>query len=121
MAEHLVPLGMLVVVAGLLCVAARRAPGRWLDWVAAAIALAIARVLGFGISIGWRNGLVGPLLCERSLLSGCCVVSRNPALARLVPSSVPRAYALLIRPAVVGLIVGLVCRMDFHVLARLPF
>src|SRR2546426_2799271 len=41
MAEHLVPLGMLVVVAGLLCVAARRAPGRWLDWVAAAIALAI--------------------------------------------------------------------------------
>src|SRR3989442_6028386 len=41
MAEHLVPLGMLVVVAGLLCVAARRAPGRWLDWVAATIALAI--------------------------------------------------------------------------------
>jgi hypothetical integral membrane protein (TIGR02206 family) len=41
MAEHLVPLGVLVVVAGLLCVAARRAPGRWLDWVAAAIALVI--------------------------------------------------------------------------------
>src|SRR5438128_2037362 len=41
MAEHLVPLGVLVVVAGLLCVAARRAPGRWLDWVAAAIAVAI--------------------------------------------------------------------------------
>jgi len=36
-----VPLGMLVVVAGLLCFAARRAPGRWLDWVAATIALAI--------------------------------------------------------------------------------
>jgi len=36
-----VPLGMLVVVAGVLCVAVRRAPGRWLDWVAAAIALAI--------------------------------------------------------------------------------
>ena len=35
------PLGMLVVVAGVLCVAVRRAPGRWLDWVAAAIALAI--------------------------------------------------------------------------------
>ena len=35
------PLGMLVVVAGLLCFAARRAPGRWLDWVAATIALAI--------------------------------------------------------------------------------
>src|SRR5256886_10464924 len=32
---------MLVVVAGVLCVAVRRAPGRWLDWVAAAIALAI--------------------------------------------------------------------------------
>src|SRR2546425_13135551 len=41
MAEHLVPLGVLVVVAGLLCFAARRAPGRWLDWVAATIALAI--------------------------------------------------------------------------------
>src|SRR2546422_5491364 len=41
MAEHLVPLGMLVVVAGLLCVAARRAPGRWTGIVAAMIAAGI--------------------------------------------------------------------------------
>jgi hypothetical integral membrane protein (TIGR02206 family) len=40
-AEHLVPLGMLVVVAAGLCVAARRAPGRWIDTVAAIIAVAI--------------------------------------------------------------------------------
>src|SRR5439155_15964574 len=41
MPEHLVPLGMLVVVTSLLCFAARRAPGPWLDSVAVIIALAI--------------------------------------------------------------------------------
>jgi hypothetical integral membrane protein (TIGR02206 family) len=40
-AEHLVPLGMLVVAAAGLCVAARRAPGRWIDAAAAIIAVAI--------------------------------------------------------------------------------
>ncbi len=40
-AEHLVPLGLLVVVAVLVCVAARRAPGRWIDVMAAIVALAI--------------------------------------------------------------------------------
>ncbi len=39
--EHLVPLGLVVVVAGLLCFAARRAPGRWVGWVCAIMALAI--------------------------------------------------------------------------------
>jgi hypothetical integral membrane protein (TIGR02206 family) len=39
--EHVVPLGVLVVVAVLLCVAARRAPGRWINAVAAIMALAI--------------------------------------------------------------------------------
>jgi hypothetical integral membrane protein (TIGR02206 family) len=39
--EHLVPLALLVVVAVLSCVAARRAPGRWIDVVAAIIALAL--------------------------------------------------------------------------------
>jgi hypothetical integral membrane protein (TIGR02206 family) len=39
--EYLVPLGLLVVVAALLCVAARRAPGRWIDAVAAIMALVI--------------------------------------------------------------------------------
>src|SRR5438876_11926400 len=41
MLEHLVPLGLLAVAAALLCAAARRAPGRWLEWVAAVIALTI--------------------------------------------------------------------------------
>jgi hypothetical integral membrane protein (TIGR02206 family) len=39
--EHLLPLALLVVVAVLLCLAARRAPGRWIDAVAAIIALAL--------------------------------------------------------------------------------
>src|SRR6266576_6063959 len=41
MPEHLLPLGVLVVVTSLLCFAARRAPGPWLDWVAVIIAGAI--------------------------------------------------------------------------------
>ncbi len=40
-AEYVVPLALLVVVAVLLCVAARRAPGRWIDVVAAIIALTL--------------------------------------------------------------------------------
>jgi len=40
-AEHILPLAILVVVAVLLCVAARRAPGRWIDAVAAIIALTL--------------------------------------------------------------------------------
>jgi hypothetical integral membrane protein (TIGR02206 family) len=39
--EHLVPLGTLVAVAAGLCAVARRAPGRWVDAVAAIVALAI--------------------------------------------------------------------------------
>lgn len=39
--EHLVPLALLGVVAALLCVAARRAPGRWINVVAAIIALVL--------------------------------------------------------------------------------
>jgi hypothetical integral membrane protein (TIGR02206 family) len=39
--EHLVPLGVLVAVAVLLCVAARRAPGRWIDPLAAIMALTV--------------------------------------------------------------------------------
>ncbi len=39
--EHVLPLALLVVVAVLLCVAVRRAPGRWIDAVAAVIALTL--------------------------------------------------------------------------------
>jgi hypothetical integral membrane protein (TIGR02206 family) len=39
--EHLLPLALLAVVSVLLCVAARRAPGRWIDVVAGVIALAL--------------------------------------------------------------------------------
>lgn len=39
--EHLVPLALLVIGAATLCTAARRAPGRWTDIVAAIIAAAI--------------------------------------------------------------------------------
>src|SRR5437764_14459087 len=41
MVEHLGPLGLLAAAAALLCAAARRSLGRWLDWAAAVIALTI--------------------------------------------------------------------------------
>jgi hypothetical integral membrane protein (TIGR02206 family) len=40
-AEHVLPLALLVVVGVILCVAARRAPGRWIDAVAAIIAFTL--------------------------------------------------------------------------------
>src|SRR3989441_11556336 len=39
--EHVLPLALLVVVAIVLCIAARRVPGRWINAVAAIIALAL--------------------------------------------------------------------------------
>src|SRR2546422_9253283 len=39
--EHVLPVALLLVVAVVLCVAARRAPGRWIDAVAAVIALTL--------------------------------------------------------------------------------
>ena len=83
--------------------------------------LAIVAIIGFGILIGWRNGLVGPLLAEGTFLIGYFVVSRNPGLAALVPPSIPRPYAVLILPAAVGLAVGIVGRMVFQAFFRLPF
>ena len=82
--------------------------------------LAIVAVIGFGIFIGWRNGLIGPLLAEGTFLVGYLIVSRNPSLAALVPPSIPRPYAVLLLPAVVGIAVGIVGRMVFHTLFRLP-
>jgi uncharacterized membrane protein required for colicin V production len=85
------------------------------------IDLGIVLVLAFGIFIGWRNGLIGPLLAQGTFLIGYWIVSRNPGLAALVPPTVPRAYAVLILPAVIGLIVGIVGRMVFQTFFRLPF
>ena len=81
----------------------------------------IVVVLAFGVFIGWRNGLIGPLLAEGTFLIGYWVVSRNPGLAALIPSSIPRAYAVLILPALIGLIVGIVGRGVFQAFFRLPF
>lgn len=83
--------------------------------------LFIVAVIGLGIFIGWRQGLVGPLLAEGTFLIGYWIVSRNPGLAALVPPSIPRAYAVLLLPAAVGIVVGIVGRMVFQTFFRLPF
>lgn len=82
--------------------------------------LAIVAVIGLGIFIGWRNGLIGPLLAEGTFLIGYWIVSRNPGLAALVPPSIPRPYAVLLLPAAVGIVVGIVGRMVFQTFFRLP-
>lgn len=82
--------------------------------------LAIVAVIGLGIYIGWRNGLVGPLLAEGAFLIGYLIVSRNPSLAALVPPSIPRPFAVLLLPAAVGIAVGIVGRMLFQTFFRLP-
>ena len=82
--------------------------------------LGIIVVIGLGVLIGWRNGLVGPLLAEGTFLIGYWIVSNHPALAALVPSSVPRPYAVLLLPAVVGLAIGIIGRTVFGAIFRLP-
>ena len=85
------------------------------------IDLGIVLVIGFGVFIGWRNGLIGPLLAEGTFLIGYWIVSTHPSLAVLVPASIPRPYAVMLLPAVVGLAVGFFGRMVFQTFFRLPF
>ncbi len=80
----------------------------------------IVVVIGLGILIGWRNGLIGPLLGEGTFLLSYWLVSIHPGLAALVPSSVPRPLAVLLLPAALGLVVGFVGRMVFMSVFRLP-
>ena len=51
--------------------------------------LAIVGVIGLGILIGWKNGLIGPLLGEGTFLLSYWIVSTHPSLLGLVPASVP--------------------------------
>lgn len=83
--------------------------------------LGIVLVIAFGVFIGWRNGLVGPLLAEGTFLIGYWIVSTHPSLAALVPPSIPRPYAVILLPAAIGLGVGVVGRMVFQTFFRLPF
>jgi uncharacterized membrane protein required for colicin V production len=83
--------------------------------------LAILVVIGLGILIGWKNGLVGPLLAEGTFLVAYWFVSTHPSLVSIIPASVPRPLAALILPIVLGLFVGFVGRAIFMSLFRLPF
>ena len=82
--------------------------------------VAIVAVIGLGVLIGWRNGLIGPLLAEGTFLLTYWIISTHPGLAALVPASVPRPAAVLLLPVALGLIVGFVGRTLFMSLFRLP-
>jgi uncharacterized membrane protein required for colicin V production len=82
--------------------------------------IAIVVVIGLGVLIGWRNGLIGPLLAEGTFLLSYWIVSTHPGLASLVPSSVPRPLAVLILPVALGLVVGFVGRAVFMSIFQLP-
>jgi hypothetical protein len=82
--------------------------------------VAIVAVIGLGILIGWKKGLIGPLLAEGTFLFSYWIVSTHPGLAAIVPSSVPRPLAMLLLPVALGLVVGFVGRAVFMSLFRLP-
>jgi uncharacterized membrane protein required for colicin V production len=83
--------------------------------------LAILVVIGLGVLIGWKNGLIGPLLAEGTFLLAYWVVSTHPSLVSIVPAGVPRPIATLLLPAALAIVVGFVGRMIFMSLFRLPF
>src|SRR5438128_12066844 len=82
--------------------------------------LGIIVVIGLGILIGWRNGLVGLLLAEATLLLTFWIISTHPGLIALVPSAVPRPLAPFVLPIGLGLVVGIVGRMVLQSFFRLP-
>jgi uncharacterized membrane protein required for colicin V production len=83
--------------------------------------LAIVVVIGLGVLIGWRNGLVGPLLAEGTFLLSYWVVATHPSLVSIVPTGIPRPLAVLLLPAALGLVAGFVGRAVFMSFFRLPF
>lgn len=82
--------------------------------------LGIVVVIGLGILVGWKNGLIGPLLGEGTFLLSYWIVSTHPSLAGLIPAGVPRPLAVLLLPTALGLVVGFVGRMIFMSFFRLP-
>jgi len=81
--------------------------------------LAIVVVIGLGILVGWKNGLIGPLLAEGTFLFAYWIVSTHPSLVSVIPASVPRPLATLLLPIALGLVVGFVGRMVFMSFFRL--
>jgi len=82
--------------------------------------LGIVVVIGLGVLIGWRNGLIGPLLAEGTFLLSYWIVSTHPSLAGLVPSTVPRPLAIFLLPIALALLVGFAGRMVFLTFFPLP-
>ena len=82
--------------------------------------LAIVVVIGLGILIGWKNGLVGPLLAEGTFLLSYWIVATHPSLVGIVPAGVPRPLAMLLLPVALGLVVGFAGRAIFMTFFRLP-
>jgi len=82
--------------------------------------LAIVVVIGLGILIGWKNGLVGPLLAEGTFLLSYWIVATHPSLVGIIPAGVPRPLAMLLLPAALGLVVGFAGRTIFMTFFRLP-
>src|SRR2546421_11054677 len=82
--------------------------------------LGIVLVIGLGILIGWRNGLIGPLLAEATFLLTFWIISTHPGLITLVPSGVPRPLAPFVLPVGLGLLVGIVGLVVLQSFFRLP-
>jgi len=82
--------------------------------------LAIVVVIGLGVLVGWRNGVIGPLLAEGTFLLTYWIVATHPSLVSMIPASVPRPLALLLLPIALGLVVGFVGRTIFMSFFRLP-
>ena len=82
--------------------------------------LAIVIVIGLGVLIGWKNGLIGPLLAEGTFLLSYWIVATHPSLAGIIPTGIPRPLAVLLLPIALGLVVGFVGRTVFMSVFRLP-
>jgi uncharacterized membrane protein required for colicin V production len=82
--------------------------------------LGIVLVIGFGILIGWRNGLIGPLLAQATFLLSFVVIASHPNIVGLIPPEIPRPLATLILPIALGLVVGIVGRTLLGTIFQLP-
>jgi uncharacterized membrane protein required for colicin V production len=82
--------------------------------------LSILLLVGFGLFIGWSRGLIGPLLAEAGFVITFLVVSTHPGWFDSLLPGTPRPLIILGLPIVIGLAVGVMGRLLFGAMFRLP-
>ena len=83
--------------------------------------LALVAILALGLYLGFRRGLIRPLISQVGSILVLVILVRDPSLLdHVVPASVPRFLAVGLILLLTGIVVGLVARIVARALYAVP-